>query len=155
MWHATCDIWNVTLDKWHVTRDSLGVVNIASKFQVPSSNGLGVIIFWRFDIWHVTCNMWHVTCDIWHVTGDMWHVTFYIWHVKLNIWHVTHDSLVVVNIASKFQGPSSNGLGVMKFWRLDMWDVRCEMWDVTWWSQQRWILGAGWALRVRYNSDDE
>ena len=74
MWHVTCDIWHVTLDKWHVTRDSLGVVNIASKFQVPSSNGLRVIIFWKFDIWHVTCDMWHVICDTWHVKCVTWQI---------------------------------------------------------------------------------
>ena len=34
----TCDIWNVTG----------AVVNIVSIFQVPSSNGLGVMVFWRF-----------------------------------------------------------------------------------------------------------
>ena len=51
----------------------------------------------------LTCDMWHMTCDMWHVTSDMWHVTCDTWHV--------------VNILSKFQFPSSYGLGFMMLWR--------------------------------------
>ena len=53
--------------------------------------------------------MWHVTCDRWHVTHDMWHVT-------RDTWHVTHDTWCGVNILSKFQLSSSNGLGFMMLW---------------------------------------
>ena len=47
---------------------------------------------------NVTCDTWHVTCDTWHVTCDMWHV-------------------VGVNNLSKFQLPSSYGLGWKVIWR--------------------------------------
>ena len=43
MWHVTCDMWHVTRDTWHMTRDLFGVVNILSKFQLPSSYLLFVI----------------------------------------------------------------------------------------------------------------
>ena len=42
------DTWQMTGDTWHVTHDTWQVVNIVSKFQVPSSNGLGFMMFWRF-----------------------------------------------------------------------------------------------------------
>ena len=38
----------MTPDMWHLTPDTGLVVNIGYKFQVPSSNGLGVIMFWRY-----------------------------------------------------------------------------------------------------------
>ena len=46
----TCDTRNVTGDMWHLTPDvgHLVGVNILSKFQLPSSYGLGVMMFWRF-----------------------------------------------------------------------------------------------------------
>ena len=51
-WHVTPDIWHVTCDKWHgtndschVSRDKKGVVKIVSKFQFPSFNSLGVMMF--------------------------------------------------------------------------------------------------------------
>ena len=47
-WHVTPDTWHVTHDKWHVSRDTQEVMNIASKFQVPSSYGLCVYVSWRF-----------------------------------------------------------------------------------------------------------
>ena len=40
-WHVTCDTWHMTFDKWWG-------VNVLSKFQLPSSNGLGSIMFWIF-----------------------------------------------------------------------------------------------------------
>ena len=42
-WHVTGDTWNVTRDIWHVTRDMWQMVgvDILSKFQLPSSYGLG------------------------------------------------------------------------------------------------------------------
>ena len=53
--HVTCDMrnvtrdrWHVTCDTWHVTSDMLWGFKILSKFQPPSSCGLGFIIFWRF-----------------------------------------------------------------------------------------------------------
>ena len=40
MWHLTPDTWHLTLDMWH-----LEGVNILSEFQLPSSYGLGVMMF--------------------------------------------------------------------------------------------------------------
>ena len=57
--------------------------------------------------------MWHLTRDTWHVTPDTWHVTPDTWHVTRDMWHVTYDTWWGVNILSKFQLPSSYGLGVM------------------------------------------
>ena len=34
---------------WHVTCDTHGVVDIVSKFQVPSSNCLEIMICWRLS----------------------------------------------------------------------------------------------------------
>ena len=45
-WHLTHYTWHVSHDKWHLTYATEGVVNIVSKFQVPSSNGLGVMMLW-------------------------------------------------------------------------------------------------------------
>ena len=56
--------------------------------------------------------------DIWHVTPDSWHLTRDTWHVTPDTWHVTCDTWWGVNILSKFQLPSSNGLGFMISWRL-------------------------------------
>ena len=33
---------------WHVTHDKWGEVNLLSKFELPSSYGLGVKVFWRY-----------------------------------------------------------------------------------------------------------
>ena len=41
-------MWHVTRDKWHVTHDRCGEVKLLSKFQLPSSYGLGVKVFWRY-----------------------------------------------------------------------------------------------------------
>ena len=43
MEQLTPDIWYVTCDIRHVSRDTQGVMTIVSKFQVPSSYGLGVL----------------------------------------------------------------------------------------------------------------
>ena len=47
-WHMTHDVWQETCDKRHVTCDMWWKVNILSKCQVPSSNGLGVKVFWSY-----------------------------------------------------------------------------------------------------------
>ena len=47
MWHVTRDTWHLTCDIWHMSRDTQGVVNIVSRFQVPSSNSLAFMMFWR------------------------------------------------------------------------------------------------------------
>ena len=47
MWHLTPESWHMTCDLWHVSRDTQGVMNIVSKFQVPSFFGLGVKVSWR------------------------------------------------------------------------------------------------------------
>ena len=50
MWHVTFDMWHVTSDTWHMTSDTwnTGMMNIVSKFQVPSYNGLEVMIVWIY-----------------------------------------------------------------------------------------------------------
>ena len=45
MLHLTPDTWHVIGDIWHVSFDTQGMVNIVSRFQVPSSNGLAFIMF--------------------------------------------------------------------------------------------------------------
>ena len=87
--HVTCDIGHMTCDTWHVTH----------------------------DIWHMTCAIWHVTHDMWHMTCDMWHMSHDMWHVTGDMWHVTCDTWRELNILSKFQVPSSYGLGVKVSWR--------------------------------------
>ena len=47
-WHVTGDRWHLTGDRWQVTRDTWWGVNILSKFQLPSSNGLGFMMSWRW-----------------------------------------------------------------------------------------------------------
>ena len=58
--------------------------------QSPSSYDFGV-----------TVDMWHLTPDMWHVTQDMCHMTHSWW------W----------TLCKKIQVSSSNGFGVMMFWR--------------------------------------
>ena len=48
MWHLTCDTWHVTPDTWHLTYDTWWGVNIPSKFQVPNSYGLCVMMIRSF-----------------------------------------------------------------------------------------------------------
>ena len=55
MWHLTCDTlelkpntWHLTYDLWHIVVVGGGGVSILSKFQLPSSFGLSVVMFWRF-----------------------------------------------------------------------------------------------------------
>ena len=40
------DMWQVTRDTCHVTHDTWCGVNILSKFQLSSSNGLGFMMLW-------------------------------------------------------------------------------------------------------------
>ena len=47
MWHLTPDTWHLTRDTWHLTCDTWWGVNILSKFQLPSSFGLGGKGIWR------------------------------------------------------------------------------------------------------------
>ena len=54
MWHVTHDMWHVAFDMWrdmwretwHMTCDMFGGMNILSKFQLPSSSGLWLMILW-------------------------------------------------------------------------------------------------------------
>ena len=39
----------MTHDTWHLTCDMWWDMNILSKYQLPSSYGLGVMLFWRFE----------------------------------------------------------------------------------------------------------
>ena len=48
MGHVTRDRCHMTHDMWHVTQDRWGEVNHLSKFQLLSSYGLGVMVFWRY-----------------------------------------------------------------------------------------------------------
>ena len=100
MWHVKSDKWHVTLHSWHVTGER----------RKPSLNmsALYLLQFLEFQ----------VSCDNWHVTQDTWHLTRYRRHVTCNTQHMTYTTQGMVNNASKFQVPSSNGLGVMMFWRL-------------------------------------
>ena len=47
------------------------------------------------------------------VTGDTLEVTRDTWHVTCDMWHMTHHTWSEVNILSKFQLSSFNGLGIM------------------------------------------
>ena len=73
IWLVTCDAWRMTHDTWHMTQDRLGEVDFLSKFQLPSSNSLGVKVFFKMtcDIGNMTCDMWLVRHDMWHMTHDM------------------------------------------------------------------------------------
>ena len=42
------DMWQVTGDTWHVTHDTGCGVNILSKFQLSSSDGLGITVYWTY-----------------------------------------------------------------------------------------------------------
>ena len=46
----TSDACHVTLDRSHVICDTQGIMNIVLKCQVPSSIGLGNMIFWRLGV---------------------------------------------------------------------------------------------------------
>ena len=54
MQHVTRDMWHITRDMCHMTSDMShmegGEVNILSKFQVPTSNSLGVKGSWKFGV---------------------------------------------------------------------------------------------------------
>ena len=41
-------MWHLTPGMWHMTRDRWGQVNLLSNFQLSSSYGLGVKVFWRY-----------------------------------------------------------------------------------------------------------
>ena len=55
-----CDTWHMTSDTWHVTCDECWGLNILSKFQLPSSYGLGETEFWRYFNERITewLNQW-------------------------------------------------------------------------------------------------
>ena len=48
-WHLTLDTWHLTPNTWHMTCDTWWGVNILLKFQLPSSYGLGLIMFWSLE----------------------------------------------------------------------------------------------------------
>ena len=55
MGQMTRDMWHMTHDIWHLTHDrGGGEVNLLSKYQLPSSYGLGGKVFWIFGgkDWH-------------------------------------------------------------------------------------------------------
>ena len=47
-WHVTGDTWQVTRDTWHMTHDKQCGMNHLSKFQLSSSSGLGLTVFWIY-----------------------------------------------------------------------------------------------------------
>ena len=49
MWLVTHDMRHVTRNIWHITCDSWGKVNLLSKFQLPSPNGLQLVMLWRLE----------------------------------------------------------------------------------------------------------
>ena len=79
MWVLTLDSWHLKPDTWHVSCDRLGEVDLLSKLQLPSSNGLPVKVLWR---WHMTHERWHVKLDKWHVTLDIGHATSDLWQFE-------------------------------------------------------------------------
>ena len=56
------------------------------------------------------CDIWHVICDKWHVTNDTRNMT-------RDMWYLTHDMWGEVNLLSKYQLPSTCGVGVKVFLR--------------------------------------
>ena len=46
MWHLECDTWHLTHDMCHMKCDTMWGVKILSKFQLSSSYGSGVMMFW-------------------------------------------------------------------------------------------------------------
>ena len=63
-WCMTCDTWNVTYDMLQVTYDWWWEVNIIKTFQVPSSYGCGVKVFWRYFVKSVTLLIYQWISDI-------------------------------------------------------------------------------------------
>ena len=49
--HVTRNMWHVTSGIWHMTYDTHGMLNIVTKFQFPSSNGLKDCFVWRFPLY--------------------------------------------------------------------------------------------------------
>ena len=47
IWHLICDMWHGTPDMWRMLHETWFGVNILSTFQLSSSNGLGVMMFWK------------------------------------------------------------------------------------------------------------
>ena len=116
-------MWYVTLDQGLQTRDMWEKMKILSKFQLPSSYGLGV-------------------------SGDMWQLTFDTLHLTSDIWPMTHNICHVTHIVLKFEVPSSNGLGLKE--SIDMgFDIDCWFLFVShaknYWNIWRWWF-------VRYNA---
>ena len=67
MWHVTRDMWHVTCDTWDVTHDLFfwGVVNVLSKFQLPTATALTVCDLWNYedleekaDLMNESINQW-------------------------------------------------------------------------------------------------
>ena len=108
-WHLTRDTWHVRPDTWHLTRDTWHLTP-DTWHVIPDT--------WHQtrDTWHVTPDMWHLTHDTWHVTPDTWHLTGATWHLTRDTWHLTCDTWWGVKILSKFQLPSSYGLGLTVPW---------------------------------------
>ena len=49
-WHVTPGTWHLTHDTWHLPSDTWWGVNILSKFKLSSSDGLSVLMIWRFRV---------------------------------------------------------------------------------------------------------
>ena len=44
---VTCDTWFMSHGTWHMRYDMFCEANIVQKFQLPCSNGVRVMLFWR------------------------------------------------------------------------------------------------------------
>ena len=78
--------WYVTHDTWHITHYKYGVVNILSKFKVPSSYGLG----WTNHVMNERMND-GATIGLLHIetsakqSGKVFNIHFqkHMWHFDL------------------------------------------------------------------------
>jgi hypothetical protein len=130
-WHVTCYTWHRTHDTWHVKPDSWLVVNILSRFQVSSSNGLGVMMFWRFggEGWPTKwMNKW---------VSDQPYL--YMRNKNKKIWYVSLKFNVYFHfvVSAEFQIIEDKGNVSLLFgsfrWHVtpDMWQLTCATWHLT------------------------
>ena len=108
------ELMNEWMNYEPIYRTAPATPGLSTRHGRPNSTTLSktkLDIYILFYLLFFSSSIYLVCYDIWHLTRDISHVTFYMWHM-------TQDTKGLVNIASKFQVPSSNSLGVMMFWRL-------------------------------------
>ena len=60
---------------WHMKGNRLEEMTLLTKFQLPSSDSLGV----RGGMWHLICEIWHLTRDMCHVSCDtQWVMEYWV-----------------------------------------------------------------------------